>query len=41
MWDDGEFEEVSAVGVMLMVGLFVLTLALRAVGFARGVRQVR
>jgi iron(III) transport system permease protein len=36
LWDEGRIEAVAAVAVLLMVGLFVLILALRMVGFARG-----
>jgi len=35
MWDDGDIEAVGAIGVLLMVTLFVLVLALRMIGFRR------
>ncbi len=41
MWDEGNVEAVGAIGVMLMTGLFVLTLGLRFVGFGRGMAQMR
>ncbi len=41
LWDDGEWEAVAAMGVMLMVGLFTLVLALRALGFGRNLAQAR
>jgi iron(III) transport system permease protein len=37
LWDEGHIESVGALAVMLMLGLFLLILALRLVGFARGV----
>ena len=36
MWDEGNLEAEGAIGVMLMTGLFFLTLGLRFVGFGRG-----
>ncbi len=41
MWDEGNVEAVGAIGVMLMTGLFILTLGLRFVGFGRGAAQMR
>jgi iron(III) transport system permease protein len=41
LWDDGEWEAVAAMGVMMMLGLFTLVLVLRALGFGRGLAQAR
>jgi ABC-type Fe3+ transport system permease subunit len=41
LWDDGEWEAVAAMGVMLMVGLFTLVLLLRGLGFGRSLAQAR
>jgi ABC-type Fe3+ transport system permease subunit len=41
LWDDGEWEAVAAMGVMLMVGLFTLVLLLRGLGFGRCLAQAR
>jgi iron(III) transport system permease protein len=41
LWDDGEWEAVAAMGVMLMLGLFALVLALRGLGFGRSLAQAR
>ena len=41
LWDDGEIEMVAAMGVMLMVFLFVLVLLMRMLGFGRNLAQVR
>ncbi|HKT20427.1 MAG TPA: ABC transporter permease subunit [Stellaceae bacterium] len=35
MWDDGDIEAVGAIGVLLMVALFLLALLLRLIGFRR------
>ena len=39
--DDGEWEAVAAMGVMLMLGLFTLVLLLRGLGFGRSLAQAR
>ncbi len=36
MWDGGEIEAVGAIGSLLIVGLLVITLVLRRMGFGRG-----
>jgi len=41
LWDDGEWEAVAAMGVMLMVGLFTLVLLLRGLGFGRSLAETR
>lgn len=41
LWDDGEIEAVAAMGVMLMVSLFVLVLVVRLLGFGRNLAQSR
>ncbi|NQU71025.1 MAG: iron ABC transporter permease [Rhodospirillales bacterium] len=41
LWDDGEWEAVAAMGVMLMIGLFTLVLLLRGLGFGRSMAQAR
>lgn len=40
LWDEGNIEAVSAIGIMLMTVLFLLVLGLRAVGFGRDLTQV-
>ncbi len=39
LWDEGEFEAVAAVGVLLMTVLFLVTMLLRVVGFGRDLTQ--
>ena len=39
LWDEGNIESVAAIGVMLMTVLFLMTLALRMVGFGRDMTQ--
>jgi len=41
LWDDGEIEGVAAIGVMLMVSLFVLVFLVRLLGFGRNLAQMR
>jgi iron(III) transport system permease protein len=41
LWDDGEIEAVAAMGVMLMVFLFVLVFLVRLLGFGRNLAQAR
>jgi hypothetical protein len=36
MWDEGNIEAVGAIGTLLIVGLLIITLGLRAMGFGRG-----
>ena len=36
MWDEGNIEAVGAIGSLLIVGLLIVTLGLRAMGFGRG-----
>lgn len=36
MWDEGNIEAVGAIGTLLIVGLLLVTLGLRAMGFGRG-----
>ena len=36
MWDGGEIELVGAIGSLLIVGLLLITLLLRQMGFGRG-----
>ena len=36
MWDEGNIEGVGAIGTLLIVGLLVITLGLRLMGFGRG-----
>jgi len=36
MWDEGNIEAVGAIGTLLIVGLLILTLGLRLLGFGRG-----
>jgi iron(III) transport system permease protein len=36
MWDEGNIEAVGAIGTMLIIGLLIITLGLRAMGFGRG-----
>lgn len=36
MWDGGEIEGVGAIGTLLIVGLMIVTLVLRLIGFGRG-----
>ncbi len=36
MWDSGEIEAVGAIGTLLILGLLVVTLGLRLMGFGRG-----
>lgn len=36
MWDEGNIEAVGAIGTLLIVGLLILTLGLRLMGFGRG-----
>jgi iron(III) transport system permease protein len=37
LWDGGSVETVSAIGVVLILSLFLVTIALRFIGFGRGV----
>ncbi len=39
LWDEGEWEAVAAVGVLLMTVLFLVTMLLRTVGFGRDLTQ--
>ena len=41
LWDDGEIEAVAAMGVMLMVTLFLLVAGIRLLGFGRNLAQMR
>jgi iron(III) transport system permease protein len=41
LWDDGEWEAVAAMGVMMMLGLFALVLLLRGLGFGKSMAQAR
>ena len=41
LWDDGEWEAVAAMGVMMMLGLFALVLLLRGIGFGKSLAQAR
>ncbi len=36
MWDEGNIEAVGAIGTLLIIGLLILTLGLRLLGFGRG-----
>jgi len=36
MWDEGYMEAVGAIGTLLMLALFVITLVIRRFGFGRG-----
>jgi iron(III) transport system permease protein len=36
MWDEGNIEAVGAIGTLLIVGLLIITLGLRMMGFGRG-----
>jgi iron(III) transport system permease protein len=36
MWDEGNIEGVGAIGTLLIVGLLIITLGLRLMGFGRG-----
>lgn len=36
MWDEGSIESVGAIGVLLIVGLLIITIGLRMMGFGRG-----
>jgi iron(III) transport system permease protein len=36
MWDSGDIEAVGAIGTLLIVGLLIVTLGLRMMGFGRG-----
>ncbi|MEE8548650.1 MAG: iron ABC transporter permease [Alphaproteobacteria bacterium] len=36
MWDDGQIQAVGAMGAMMILGLLLITLALRIAGFGRG-----
>ncbi|HEY4134553.1 MAG TPA: iron ABC transporter permease [Alphaproteobacteria bacterium] len=38
MWDQGYMEAAGAIGTMLMLALLIVTLAIRAFGFGRGVK---
>jgi ABC-type Fe3+ transport system permease subunit len=40
LWDEGRVEAVAAIGVLLMTALFLLTVALRMVGFGRDPAQM-
>jgi hypothetical protein len=41
MWDEGDIEAVGAIGVMLILSLFILVLGLRLFGFGRNITQMR
>ena len=36
MWDEGNIEAVGAIGTLLIIGLLIITLGLRLMGFGRG-----
>lgn len=38
MWDEGNIEAVGAIGTLMIVGLLLITLGLRAMGFGRGAK---
>ncbi|MCH7793889.1 MAG: hypothetical protein IH900_01930 [Proteobacteria bacterium] len=38
MWDDGNVEMVGAIGALLIVGLLIITLCLRMMGFGRAAK---
>jgi iron(III) transport system permease protein len=38
MWDEGEVGGVGAIGVLLIIGLMIITLGLRMMGFGRGAK---
>ena len=37
MWDEGNIEGVGAIGALMILGLLIITLGLRMMGFGRGV----
>jgi iron(III) transport system permease protein len=38
MWDEGNIEAVGAIGTLMIVGLLLITLGMRAMGFGRGAK---